>query len=446
MDEEDDLALKLINKSLPNGQPPVSDDHFEEVMNFFEETAAARQPFAAVDSPPVLPLEELQEQFDDTHPEYVRALSKIVYEHWSARRSQNGNRVLPPHLRFETGHDSDESDPYVCFRRREIRQTRKTRGRDAQVAEKLRKLRLELETSRNLLLMVKRREQIRQEVLEVDRKVFEQRLAFRETKRKLNIKGDEELLINVKKQKLPPGVNPNQAALAQQLRMPSISGGPGTDLRSLEDVQHERQRSINNEIQINIDKHIRWNEGFVDKTKAPLTPDSEKDFVPQPGQFREAMPATYLPTPPASHSEEDESQTGDVEMKDVSRASTPFRYASPIEDEDIPMPAFRRRYGRGGRVLFDRRFPIRHKRDPNDDRWKFDSDNEDEMNDLDEVDSFEDRSAARMMSRAYLFGNSRQPDSTPPSAQARKAQNEAVQGSSSHPTAATATPQLGVAA
>lgn len=200
MDEEDELALKLINGKLPAGQEPCTEDQFEDVMNFFEETAQTKQPFAVVDSPPVLPLEELQEQIDDTVPSFVRNLSRLVYDHWKTRRTATSNRSLAPRLKFETGQETDDSDPYVCFRRRELRQIRKTRNRDAQSAEKLRKLRMELESARNMLLMVKRREQVRKESLEIDRLVFEQRLALRDTKRKLGVKGDEDLLINQKVQ------------------------------------------------------------------------------------------------------------------------------------------------------------------------------------------------------------------------------------------------------
>lgn len=198
MDEEDELALKLLNTKLPAGQDACTEDQFEEIMTFFEETAQTKQPYAAVDSPPVLPLEELQEQFDESIPHHVRILSRIFYEHWKTRRTTTGNRGLAPRLKFETGQETDDSDPYVCFRRRELRQIRKTRNRDAQSADKLRKLRLELETARNLLLMVKRREFLRKETIEMDRLVFEQRLALRETKRKFNFKGDEDLLINQK--------------------------------------------------------------------------------------------------------------------------------------------------------------------------------------------------------------------------------------------------------
>lgn len=198
MDEEDDVALKSINASLPSGVPPCTEDQFEEVMSFFEETAQAKQPFAAVDNPPVLPLEELEEQYDDTIPSYVRTYARHVYEHWRSRRVANGNRWLTPRLKFETGQDTDDADPYVCFRRRELRQIRKTRNRDAQSAEKLRKLRVELESARIILQLVKSRELRRREQLETDRRIFNQRLEAKRMKRELGIKGDDEDFINQK--------------------------------------------------------------------------------------------------------------------------------------------------------------------------------------------------------------------------------------------------------
>ena len=84
-----------------------------------------------------------------------------------------------------------------------MRQVRKTRGRDAQSAEKLRKLRKELEDARQLVAMVKQRELTRREMLAVDRLLFEQRAKVRETKRSLGIKGDDEDLINQKVRRLP---------------------------------------------------------------------------------------------------------------------------------------------------------------------------------------------------------------------------------------------------
>lgn len=85
-----------------------------------------------------------------------------------------------------------------------MRQVRKTRGRDAQSAEKLRKLRKELEDARQLVAMVKQRELTRREMLALDRLLFEQRAKVKEMKRSLGIKGDDEDLINQKVGRLPP--------------------------------------------------------------------------------------------------------------------------------------------------------------------------------------------------------------------------------------------------
>ena len=214
MDEIDEIALHKINLHLPTELKPCSEDQFEEVMGFFEQTTHDKQPFAAVDNTPVLPLEELEEQFDETLKPAVRRLAKFVYEHWKSRRLESANHYLQPSLKvstpnlcqtslltiakFETGQDTDDADPYVCFRRREIRQIRKTRHRDAQSAEKLRRLRKELEDARHIMAMVKQREIMRKEILSVDKMLFKQRLDVKETKRKLGIKGDDEDLINQK--------------------------------------------------------------------------------------------------------------------------------------------------------------------------------------------------------------------------------------------------------
>lgn len=455
MDEEDELALKLLNAKAVNGQPHCSEDQFEEVMNFFEETAQTKQPFAVVDSPPVLPLEELQDQFDDSTPAHVRTFSRLVYEHWKTRRSTTGNRGLAPRLKFETGAETDDSDPYVTFRRRELRQIRKTRNRDAQSAEKLRKLRLELETARAMLMMVKRREILRKEQMDIDRLVFEQRLAFRDTKRKLGIKGDDELLVNQKvclgntqtrkwikdnmtdllqqKQKVNPAMNPNQAALAQQLRMP-MAPGTSSELRTLEDVTAAKEREMEKEIQTNVEKHIRWNEGFVDKTLAPLTPESEPDYLEPVDHFREAIATSvYLPTPPASISDEESHgpEVATKQAKHVSRPPTPIRYASPPSDEHGEnMPAFRRRLGRGGRIMLDRKFTRPRRSAAEDDRWRFDSDNDDDSD-----TDMKDDSLARMVQRAYLNVSSR-----PTETQAmRKAQLETGGPSHSSPPAPSLT-------
>lgn len=163
--------------------------------------------------------------------------------------------------------------------------------------------------------------------------------------------------------------------------------GPADDMRSLDEWFADRNASIARDIEHNVQKHIRWNEGYVDNTKAPLTPVSPTSAISN-AEFRKAIPATeYLPTPPASVSSESPAIEAladrDSDHPHSRPLSPPLRYASPVTDENTNahMPSFRRRLGRGGRVMFDRRFPFRPKDvDTSNsivaDRYRFDSDDE----------------------------------------------------------------------
>ena len=218
MDEEDHAFFKSMDTK-QNASTQCSEDQFEEIMNCFEETAQVKQPYAAVDSPPVLSYDEIESSLDDYLDDHARQFAKEIYEHWKTRRLEAGNKSLITGLKvarlsicvgsdflsdtvkFETGADTDDADPYVCFRRREVRQIRKTRGRDAHSAEKLKKLRKELEESREIMAMVRQREMIKKEQLAVERQLFEQRANLRQVK--LNLpdqykEGDEDILVNQK--------------------------------------------------------------------------------------------------------------------------------------------------------------------------------------------------------------------------------------------------------
>ncbi|KAJ5491725.1 Enhancer of polycomb-like protein 1 [Penicillium diatomitis] len=350
MNDEDDVWLKNYN-SKRDASSQCSEDDFEATMNFFEETAQAKQPFAAVDSPPVLSFADMAESMDAAVEHCVKRFAKDVFEHWKARRIATENRSLEPSLKFETGQETDDSDPFVCFRRREVRQIRKTRGRDAQSAEKLRRLRKELEDARQLVALVRQREVARREMLLMERTLFMQRNEVKEMKRKLNIKDDDEDLINQK---------PKKKAL-------------------LEDVQAEKENEILRDIKANIAKHIKWNEGFVDHTRAPLSPSPDRTF--DATAFRPALTA-QLPTPPSSESSGDAVDSSlDVTSPLFSKERLASR-ALELHDGSHRMPSFRRRVGRGGRLFIDRRNLVARCRADLDplkaDRYKYDQEDSDE--------------------------------------------------------------------
>ncbi|PKY06837.1 enhancer of polycomb-like protein 1 [Aspergillus campestris IBT 28561] len=378
MTEEDDVFFKIMNqKRGPSSR--CTEDQFEEVMNFFEETAQAKQPFAAVDSPPVLSFQEMQDSMDAAVEDSVKRFSKDIYEHWKSRRMSNNNQSLLPHLKFETGQETDDSDPYVCFRRREVRQIRKTRGRDAQSADKLRRLRKELEDARKLVGLVRQRESARKEMFAIERQVFLQRSEVKEMKRKLNIKDDDEDLINQKPKKKPAEAPAVQRPAAPQLRMPPKAGTQTSDdLQLLEDVQAEKENEILRDIKQNIAKHVKWNEGYVDFTRAPLSPPPEKSFE---AAFRPAI-TTQLPTPPSSDSSENMMDTSPDVLGAIALRDKLASHAMDLDDETSKLPSFRRRIGRGGRLWIDRRnlaSRCRVDMDPlKADRFKFDQEDSDE--------------------------------------------------------------------
>lgn len=407
MNDDDVDCLKKLNDGKDvEGQArkdklgQCSEDVFEEVMSFFEETSARLQPYANLDNAPILTLDEMENALDDTVSTTAQRWMKLIYQYWVSRK---GSRPLMPSIKvrvLDTSNEADDADPYVCFRRREVRQTRKTRGRDAQVVEKLKKLRLELEQARQLVQMVVQREQLNKEDLEVSRKVFEERRKLKDVKVNKQIIGekgeDEELLVN-QKVSLPPQVIPCSSMLtplqpapkpkvrqepAQRPPMIRIrSGGdraPENDLVQLSDLQAEAEHWVSHTIDGKKDQHKRWNLQWMDETWRPITPPPDTPDDPPrwaPLLFRDGP----YPTPPPTLPSEGSRDKDDVEMADAPMIKVEddavggadeydepeFIFhipgAYPVDDEPIVQtkreatPACRLRYGRGGRCHLEAR-------------------------------------------------------------------------------------------
>ncbi|GME38227.1 Enhancer of polycomb-like protein [Neofusicoccum parvum] len=398
MTSEDEGFLKAMNAKKPAGLQ-CSEDWFEEVVDFFERTVQEKQPFAAVDNPPVLPYDEFESSFDETISDPARKFARDIYDYWKQQRLKRGNRSLMTTLKFETNLETDDSDPYVCFRRREVRQARKTRGRDAQVTEKLKKLRHELEQARELMYFVKQREYGRKDQLANDRLVFEKRMEVKEIKRNLGIKGDDEDLINQKPAPKPrPKLDPNaiQRGVPGMVSKPQLSRVDGrpldNDLITLEEQLAKREEEITRSIETNKEKHREWNKHYVDVTWRAITPPLEEENQPA---FRAAI-TEYLPTPPASISSE---EVADANKQHLAQADKRIdegslvRYATPPQESFVGRPSFRRRTGRGGRLMIDRRGLKRPPTEDIDDRaaerFKYDRDS-DEEDDIIPVDFYAD--------------------------------------------------------
>ncbi|KAI1169272.1 enhancer of polycomb-like-domain-containing protein [Nemania serpens] len=386
MTAEDDEFLKTYNSKRPV-HAHLSEDDFERIIEVFEDTAAESAPYAEVDNT-FVPYELMSPAINHHIREKpAQGHAKIMYEYWRSRRQAIGNKSLHPSLKFETHQEHDDMDPYVCFRRREVRQTRKTRARDVQVADKLKKLRKELEDGRQLVVFAHRREVIKRELLKTDKLVYEQRAKLKEAKIKLNIKADDDDLFNTKPQKRPKAETqqPPRTAPHNQLRIAvRPDGGRSIDhveLALLRDKQAERQQEFLNNIELKVQEHRRWNSSYIDLTADPLPPVKEE----QAQRFRPAK-TTYLMTPPASASDSMEmDETPPAPEKSI--APFTFKAASLDDSDQEEMPSFRRRVGRLGRLFIDRRpgksrtglnSPAREPSSAHSDRWKYDDDDDDD--------------------------------------------------------------------
>ncbi|SSD59041.1 related to Enhancer of polycomb-like protein 1 [Saccharomycodes ludwigii] len=242
MDEEDaeflkELGLKNVCEMM------LSEDQFEFLCSKFEEIIHERQPFLAVEPESILSFEEVKpllvgkltspnlknelanELNVDEKKTHIRLLwdsdivmrlesddqlsildnfGKQVYDHWKARKLKSKGESIFPELKFEKHSDHDDHDPYVCFRRRALRHSRKTRKMDIQNSQKLRILLKQLERTKEMALYVSKRENINNNLLLNDYKIFLQRSEFKTLKRKLNSTADDQLLIDVKRRKKPP--------------------------------------------------------------------------------------------------------------------------------------------------------------------------------------------------------------------------------------------------
>lgn len=396
MTSEDDTFLKAYNEKRP-ASSQLSEDDFEIIMDVFEETAERQAPFAAVDNT-VISFDQMQTYLKQQVNAKAQGFSTDIYGYWKDRRQASGNRPLQPSLKFETHQDSDDGDPYICFRRREVRQTRKTRARDVQSAEKLRRLRKELEDGRQLVQMAHNREKTKRELLRLDKSVFDQRQRVKETKIRLGIKTDDEDLINQKvrifqtqmldytnfdqPQKRKATDQPQmQRPSGTQLRIPTRADGRPieADLTLLADIIAQKETLFQQELEQKVAHHTRWNTSHVDLTRKPLSPVHDYGMEPN---FRPAK-AHYLMTPPASVSEEssgEPGERGENVSPDPDTSALAFQPNSPSEEREIK--AYRRRIGRLGRTWIDRKSlpsPGNFASKLLDERFKYDQGDDDEQ-------------------------------------------------------------------
>lgn len=420
MTEEDDEFLKTYNGK-PPAAGPLSEDDLEYILEVFEETAAEQTPYASVDNT-VVAYDMMVPALNHLGSASILQHAKAIYQYWKTRRHDMGNKPLHPTLKFEIHQETDDTDPYVCFRRREARQTRKTRARDNKIAETLKRLRRELEDGRQLVLLSYEREMMKRDLLQMDRALFEERARLKQVKVRLGIKGDDDDLVN---QKVCDGCvfpvlsPPHRGHLVLTRPQPqkrkvaeptAAQRPPGTQLRApirpdgrtleqelvlLSDLLTQKEKELREDIESKVQNHRRWNHNHIDLTRDPLSPVKEHGTELK---FRPAK-TQYLMTPPASIS----SESMEVDEDAPEPMAVDTRETHPVflfkaggiasEQPQTNLPSFRRRIGRLQRLWIDRRGMATPPRETNEysDRWKYDSDDEHVEPPVYDIDPFDTR-------------------------------------------------------
>ncbi|CEP19141.1 hypothetical protein [Parasitella parasitica] len=198
MDELDETFLNKYNTD----HSTLSEDDFEKMMYQFESITKDKLPHIHLDPEHIPNFQNFMELIPESSFLHTRASLLIgpIFSYWRKRKQDRHGHTIIPELKHEE-LQKNEMDPYVCFRRREIKPIRKTRRSDQQSLERLRKLRSEMEMARNLLEMVLRREKIRKESMVLEHTVFDKKCKLREYQKTLGIKEDEDLLLPSKKKR-----------------------------------------------------------------------------------------------------------------------------------------------------------------------------------------------------------------------------------------------------
>lgn len=442
MTVEDDEFLKSFNAKRPAAQQ-LSEDDFEYVMECFEQTADDMTPYATVDKS-IVPYSDMLAGLSKLENSKGVPHAKDLYEYWKQRR-QACNGPLHPAVKLELHQESDEMDPYVCFRRREVRQTRKTRARDVQSADKLKRLRRELEEGRSLILESYQRELDKLDMLRLDKAVYETRASLKELKVRLGIKTNDSDLLTIKvsseprprrassnadvivQEEQPVKINKpshrthesssaQRAAAAGALRLaPPRAPAHALDmeLELLQEKRAQQDEELRRDIVNKIHNHHHWNRNYVDLTKEPLPPVRSPSHQPP---FR-AVQAQYLMTPPASSASQESLEEPTPMDLDATVPSAAFQFN---DENEPPKFTYRRRIGRLNRTWIDRRSQI-PKTPPRDaqmaERWKYDhDDSEDECpgRPVYEVDPYDTRCIRFRATIPLGFREGRGPQRPPP--------------------------------
>ncbi|PPQ93891.1 hypothetical protein CVT25_007804 [Psilocybe cyanescens] len=324
----------------------ISEDEFELVMGIFEKVTHEKTEYLhhSLETGMEFPaFSEYQDVFSTTLPVTIFATytvpswipspqallksARAIYPYWKERRLERGGHRIIPTL---NGDESDTlNESYICFRRRESKAVRKTRASQVTSSDKLARLQAEFSYPLELAKAILARETVKKDLAVQSQAVWEKRLAFIDLKRKfpsLHDKIDEELLVDKER--------PTKRA--------DNSRVPGLKIRTSDQAlpaprqevvirPRERQQMIRDQIETSLARQKDLDHHWEDQVDNPY----QNLPVPYASKLFKYIPPSNTPPWPSSNSDKTDDE---------------FTTAPP----HVPR-AVRMRYGRGGRILLDRR-------------------------------------------------------------------------------------------
>lgn len=362
LDEEDETFFNnvLVKKT---AKVPCTELEFELVCDRFEKTIEEKQPFLAMDTSNILSYKELAahivEECNSLHknspymqtgshlkymnssalkerlsseldykpfttlfdkvtldqnptlprpiPALLDLFGEIIYGHWRTRKIERKGRPINPSLKFEdpnANEKDNDNDPYVCFRRREFRQARKTRRADTLGAERIRLLQKSVHRARDLIMSVCKRELMKLDTYESEHRIFQLRSEAKNLKRVMGVKGDDHLFFPHKRKKVikpkevveddrdkkrekrareareAAGVSQREKIVSQEVANSSTqpyiklppSKIPDMDLVTVLLVLKEKNETIKRAVTEKLRKRKEQDRGFINATDDPYQP------------------------------------------------------------------------------------------------------------------------------------------------------------------------------
>lgn len=181
--------IDQLNQLLAPNKKQISYDLFEKTLFMLEALANTygwenvQSSFLAM--PEAIPF--IDKLFLENQYKLISSIQNELFSYWKEKRTRANGIPLIPTLKIEDNPKSSILDPYVCFRRRELRTLRKTRRSDALSIEKLRLLKNHFSEVYEMLSMILDRDNLKRELLILENTIFHHTLQLEDWKQTFGI-------------------------------------------------------------------------------------------------------------------------------------------------------------------------------------------------------------------------------------------------------------------